>query len=380
MQSLDGEFGNLTGALSARGIGRLIQLDHVRAARTIAPGQIQPASLDLRLSDEAFKMPGAILPLADESVRDLLPRFSARPIDLSRPVYFDRGQVYLCRLEERLSLPSGIAAYTNSKSSTGRIDLQTRTISDKNPRYEKHRRGYQGDLWLEVVPKSFDIRVARGVSLNQAIFFGTRSILSDAELIEMHNRSPLVYTKHAAPVPLGETIVDQGLLMSIDLDQPIVGYVAKKSPQPILLDDGTRHDPIDFFEPIRRPKDGRLFLTKEHFYILSTLEYVRVPKDFAVEMLPHESTAGEFRAHYAGFFDPGFGYGDRGEVAGTPAVLEVRPYEDLILRHGQPICRMAYERLTESVDAAYGGKTFSSHYADQRGPRLSKYFSEPDDR
>lgn len=374
MPRSDEDYGGLHGALNARWISALYEDGRILSRAPIMPAQIQPASLDLRLSEEAYKLPGSILPLPDESVRDLLPLFGARPLDLTNPTFLDRGQVYLVRLEEELRLPPGIGAYTNSKSSTGRIDLQTRTVSDRNPRYEKHRRGYQGELWLEIIPKSFDVRVRKGVSLNQAIFYGRRDLLDDLESAALHRRSPILYTKNGLPVAGDHTLFDHGVLMSIDLDQAIVGFVARKSPLPLVLDEPMLHDSEDFFEPIRRPRNGRLLLMKEHFYILSTLEYVSVPKDFAVEMLPYESTAGEFRAHYAGFFDPGFGYGDAGEVKGTPAVLEVRPYEDLILRHGQPICKMAYERLCESVALAYG-RNVKSHYHDQRGPRLSKYFA-----
>ncbi|MEE9394295.1 MAG: 2'-deoxycytidine 5'-triphosphate deaminase [Planctomycetota bacterium] len=367
---------NVRGALSAAFIETLIEKGCVPCDQAIQPSQIQPASLDLTLSAEAYKIPGSILPLRGERVRDLLDRFYARPVDLSEPQFLDRGQVYLIRLNEGLNLPPSIGAYTNNKSSTGRIDLQTRTISDGNPRYEKHRRGYKGPLWLEVISKSFDIRVRAGVSLNQAIFYGEREILGDAAMRELIAESPLLYDKASVPLSMSGHEIDQGILMSIDLDQDVVGYVARRAPEPLILDEPHRHDPSDFFEPILRPRSERLMLLKGQFYILSTLEYLRVPMSYAVEMLPYETTAGEFRAHYAGFFDPGFGFGTSGEEKGTPAVLEVRPYDDdLILRHGQPICKMVYERLCSPARTAYGSGG-ANHYAQQRGPRLSKYFSE----
>jgi dCTP deaminase len=162
--------------------------------------------------------------------------------------------------------------------------------------------------------------------------------------------------------------------MTLDLEQPIVGYRARKSYRPIDLAAIGRHDPEEFFEPIPRPKGGALFLSREAFYIFSTHERVRVPPEFAVEMLPYDTSAGEFRAHYAGFFDPGFGFGATGEILGTPAVLEVRPYEDdLIVRHRQPVCKMAYERLVAPPHKLYGVGVHS-HYAEQRGPRMSKFF------
>ena len=378
MTSTPADFSSVKGALTAEYLRALVDQGHVVPDRPLADAQFQPSSLDLTLSTEAYKLPGSILPLRGESVRDALASFHARPLDLSQPAFLDRGQVYLIRLNETLNLPPTIGAYTNNKSSTGRIDLQTRTISDGNPRYEKHHRGYQGELWIEVITKSFDIRVSQGISLNQAIFYGEREILGDREMRELISREPLLFDKHGEALPIDETVLDHGLMMSVDLDQDIVGFVAKKSPEPILMDRPGTHDPSEFFDPIKRPKNGRLLLMKGHFYILSTLEYLRVPTDFAVEMLPYETTAGEFRAHYAGFFDPGFGYGEGGEVRGTPAVLEVRPYDDdLVLRHGQPICKMAYERLCGKTDRAYGA-TGTNHYAHQRGPRLSKYFSSDD--
>ncbi|MCB9830959.1 MAG: 2'-deoxycytidine 5'-triphosphate deaminase [Planctomycetes bacterium] len=367
-------FNALSGALTTALIRELVARGHVLSTAGIADRQYQPASLDLTLAEEGYKLPGSILPLRNEKVRDVIADFRARPLDLGQPCYLDRGGVYLIRLNEALDLPPGIGAYTNNKSSTGRIDLQTRTLSDGNPRYEKHSRGYRGELWIEVIPKSFDVRVRAGVSLNQAIFYGQRAILGDAELEGLMAKTPLLFDKEGRAIGPGEAVVDQGLLMAIDLDQEVVGYVAKKSPDPIILDVDEKADPRDFFDPIERPRHQRLLLMKEHFYILSTLEYVRVPTEYAVEMLPFETTAGEFRAHYAGFFDPGFGWGRSGEVKGTPAVLEVRPYDDdLVLRHGQPICKMAYERLCGSTDRIYGEGPVN-HYAHQRGPRLSRYF------
>ncbi len=370
------KFDEVQGALTTDYLRSLVEDEHLSSKVAIAPQQFQPASLDLTLSAEAYKLPGSILPLRGETVRQALSSFHARPLDLSKPTFLDRGQVYLIRLNEALNLPDSVGAYTNNKSSTGRIDLQTRTISDGNPRYEKHARGYCGDLWVEVITKSFDVCVTAGISLNQAIFYGERALLNDTELKTMMVNSPLMFTKEGEPWNMEEIVLDHGLMMSVDLDQDVVGFVAKKSPEPLFLDRPGTHDPREFFDPIRRPKNARLLLMKGHFYILSTLEYLRVPTNLAVEMLPYETTAGEFRAHYAGFFDPGFGYGACGEVLGTPAVLEVRPYDDdLILRHGQPICKMAYERLCGVTEQIYGVGG-SNHYAHQRGPRLSKYFSD----
>ena len=342
----------------------------------IAEGQVQPASLDLTLAEEAYAVPGSMLPVAGESVRRLVQQFARRTIDLRTPEIFVRGQVYVVRLRERASLPSRVAAYCNNKSSTGRIDLQTRVLTDGNPRYDRVRAGYEGDLWLEISPKSFDVRIRSGDSLNQAIFYEARSVVTGTDLAALHDDRPLLFRPDGQPLPSDDPAFEtapDGVLMTLDLEQPVVGYVAKKSFRPLDLLAVGDHDPQQYFEPIAAPEDGALFLSREAFYIFSTYEYISVPPHHAAEMLPYDTGAGEFRAHYAGFFDPGFGYGARAEVQGTPAVLEVRPYEDdLIVRHRQPVCKMAYERLTAPPTALYG-TALRSHYADQRGrvcPRL----------
>ncbi|MGF1508643.1 MAG: 2'-deoxycytidine 5'-triphosphate deaminase [Myxococcota bacterium] len=341
---------------------------------------IQPASLDLSVAEEGYAVPGSMLPLKGESVRDLARAYARRTLDLESPNVLVRGEVYVVRLRESLNLPSDLAVYANSKSSTGRIDLQTRMLCDGNPRYDKVPFGYRGELWLELIPKSFDVRLRAGDSLNQAIFFHRRSFLGGDDLEAIHATSPLLYEPDQTPHPfdpsIGPSSADaSGILMTINLDLDVVGFVAKKSFQPVDLAERDL-DPAEYFEPILRPKRGALFLSREAFYILSTHEFISIPPLFAVEMLPYDTSAGEFRAHYAGFFDPGFGYGAAGEVRGTPAVLEVRPYEDdLILRHRQPVCRMAFEDLVEAPHQVYGAGV-GSHYAAQRGPKLAKYFRE----
>lgn len=371
----------MSGTLPSQEIQKLIDAGAIRAADGIDGAQVQPSSLDLTLSVEGYSMPGSLLPLHGERVRDLIERYSRFSIDLRNPNVLIKDNVYLIRLREQLNLPEGIAAYANNKSSTGRIDLQTRVICDGNPRYDKVPAGYEGDLWLEVIPKSFDVTARAGDSLNQSIFYSGRAILDYDALMALNEQSQLLYPPpdrkgHDDRVIHAGHRESEGLLMTLDLEQDIVGYVSRKSYRPIDLAHINGHDPGQYFDPILRPDDGTLFLSQEAFYIFSTFEYVSVPPDYAVEMLPYDTSAGEFRAHYAGFFDPGFGYGEKGEVKGTPAVLEVRPYEDdLIVRHRQPVCKMAYEKLTARPDKLYGVR-MSSNYAAQRGPRLSKFFKQ----
>lgn len=375
----------MRGTLPSQEIQKLVDTGAVRSPAGIAPEQVQPSSLDLSLSVEAYSMTGSLLPLGSEKVRDLIERFARYPINLREPAVLVRDNVYLVRLREHFGLPGEIAAYANNKSSTGRIDLQTRVICDGNPRYDKIPQGYAGELWLEVIPKSFDVRVRNGDCLNQVILYRGREILDAPRMLKLFGEphapkktraGRILHDAAGTPLGLDAVAEDGALLMTLDLDQDVVGFVAKKSlkPKPIDLAAIGKHDPDDYFEPIKRPKDGALFLRQNAFYIFSTYEYISVPPEYAVEMLPYDTSAGEFRAHYAGFFDPGFGWGEKGEIKGTPAVLEVRPYEDdLIVRHRQPVCKMAYESLSANPQKLYGVGV-KSNYATQRGPRLSKFF------
>lgn len=355
-------------------IRRLFDDGAVRRDGGFDPSRVQPCSLDLTLATEAWRMPASVLPV-EESVRDLIREYGRRPVDLSQPATLDRDKVWLVRLAESFALPEGVGAYCNNKSSVGRIDLQTRVVCDRTPRYDKIRRGYRGEAWLEIIPKSFDVELKAGVSLNQAIFYADRRLLDSRELMLLSEQEPLVCGRDGDARALDRDAVDDGVLLTVDLDQEPAGFVARRTSSELSLLPGAFNDPTEFFEPIPRPKDGKLWLQRGRFYILSTRERVRIPPDFAVEMLPYETTAGEFRAHYAGFFDPGFGWSPEGRGRGAAAVLEVRPYDDdLILRHGQPICKLAYETLAAAPQRSYGAAA-GSHYHDQSGPRLSRFFA-----
>ncbi len=367
------EIATLRGTFPCQAIDGLLATNAIMSEPPIAEGQVQPASLDLTLSAEAWQVPGSILPLRSEGVRDLIGQIARRKLDLSEPTLLDRDKVYLIRLAQRLKLPKGVGAYTNSKSSIGRIDLATRTLCDHNPRYDKVPTGYSGELWVEVIPKSFDVVVQAGVSLNQAIFFSNRELCSDRSLAPF---GPLLFERDGGPLVKGPSWQEPGVFLSLNLDQERIGWVAKKTYEPVDLTKIGTLDPREFFDPIERPRKPMLWLEHGRFYIFSTWEFIRVPPWFAVEMLPYDTSMGEFRAHYAGFFDPGFGHGEDGDEQGTPAVLEVRGFEDdLIIRHRQPICRMVYERLAARPTRLYHGG-IGSHYAQQRGPALSKYFRQ----
>ena len=360
-----------TGTFEIDGLTALVNAGHVTATGGIRPEQIQPASLDLTLDAEAYRMPGSILPLPGESVRSLVRNLALERVDLNTAVCLGRDQVYLVLLRERFDLPADVEAYANGKSSTGRVDLGTRVLADGSPRYDRVPGGYRGELWLELIPRSFNIVAQAGVSLNQAIFFTNRHVLNHKELTERHQRQPLLREPDGSPSPMS-ALFDGRLVMTADLDRPVVGFVAKRTHHPLVLNKIASHDPKHFFAPLQQPVSGFLCLEQDRFYILATRERVVVPKDLACEMVPFDPTAGEFRAHYAGFFDPGWGvFGD--DLRGARAVLEVRPHQDdLILRHGQPICAMAYETLVKPCSRLYG--ICGNNYANQDGPRLSKHF------
>ena len=363
---------HLTGTLGLDELRELVATQAITAPNGITPAQIQPASIDLTLGDEAYRLPGSVLPLAGETIRDLVRDLALERLDLSKPTCLGRDQVYLVRLRERLRLPPGMEAYANSKSSTGRVDLATRVLADGSSRYDRIPAGYEGDLWLELVPRSFNVVAEVGVSLNQAIFFRERRVLSQAELVERHQRQPLLREPEGCPVAPRTCLFDGRVVMSADLSQPIVGYVAKRTHRPLTLAKVRGHTVDDFFAPVPKPTSGYLFLEKDRFYILATRERVIVPADLACEMVPYDAAAGEFRAHYAGFFDPGWGI-FAGDERGARAVLEVRAHQDdLILRHGQPICAMAFETLTAPSTRLYGA--CENSYALQDGPTLSKHF------
>jgi dCTP deaminase len=361
----------MRGTAEFEDLKRLVEQGAIHSLAGIAPGQIQPSSLDLTLAEEAYRLPGSLLPLAGERVADLARELALERVDLSKPFCLARNQVYLVRVREELALPAGVEAYCNGKSSTGRVDLATRVLTDGTPRYDRVPPGYRGQLWIELIPRSFHIVVQAGVAVNQAIVFAGRHVLDQAAMLGRHVRSPMMFVGN---ITCGaESIFDGRLTMTADLDREVVGYVAKPTHLPLDLSKIAAHRGEDFFEPVRRPTGGYLFLEQNRFYILATRERIVVPADLACEMVPFEATAGEFRAHYAGFFDPGWGIKD-GKAVGAPAVLEVRPHQDgLILRHGQPICAMAYEVLSRPCTRLYG--VCGNTYADQSGPRLSKHFA-----
>lgn len=354
-----------TGVLPAQALRDLIAKGVIAAEAPILPAQIQPASLDLRLGATAFRVRASFLAGKGRPVADRLAEFGMHRIDLSQGAVLEKGCVYVIPLMERLTLPSGISAVANAKSSTGRLDLLTRTITDGGTEFDRIPEGYDGPLYAEVCPRSFSVLVRPGQRLNQIRFRHGQAVLTDTELAALHAREPLVD---------GPAVISEGLGFSVDLRPAagdLVGYRAKPHAGVIDLDRIGFYPAADFWEQIRT-SDGQIILDPGAFYILVSQEAVTIPPDYAAEMAPFLAMVGEFRVHYAGFFDPGFGHAAAGG-AGSRGVLEVRCHEaPFVLEHGQVVGRLVYERMADRPDALYGEK-IASNYQGQ-GLKLAKQF------
>lgn len=363
----------VSGALAIQDIRQLMQDGHILEARE---SHLQPASLDLSISGEVYRMRGSFLPRQGEKIRDILKDAVLFPSSLEQPL--ELNGIYWIRLNESLRLPEYLYAFTNNKSSSGRVNLQTRLILNGVSSFDHVPRGYEGELWLEVVPKSFPVKLRHGERLNQLRLFGSDAQLTSDEYRQAHQTYGLLRDLQGNTIDLPEKHEIQGVTLTIDLTQhEIIGYKCTPTTARVLDYSKRDHDPAEFFEPMYRPRNEQIILKRDEFYILATKEAVRVPNEFAGQMSEYDVSKGEFRAHYAGFFDPGFGYGPNGELTGQQGVLEVFTHDnDFVLRDGQPICSIVYERLSHVTDTPYGSGELGSNYFQQTGPRLSKHFRQ----
>ena len=354
------------GILPAHGIASLIEDGKIRLARLPDADQIQPASLDLRLGGIAHRVRASFLPGPDMTVAERLEELKLHQIDLSAGAVLETGCVYIVPLMEGLALPDEFAAAANPKSSTGRLDIFTRVITDRARAFDAIPAGYHGPIYLEVSPRTFPVVVRAGSRLSQMRFRRGAARLDDEALVALHEHAGLVD---------GTLHVADGLVLSIDLtgkEVGIVGYRAKRHTGLIDVDRRESYDVLDYWEPILSRGRPELILDPDQFYILVSREAVHVPPDYAAEMVPFDPLVGEFRVHYAGFFDPGFGHSEAGG-SGSRAVLEVRSHEvPFILEHGQNVGRLVYERMLTRPKALYG-QGIGSHYQAQ-GLKLSKHF------
>ncbi|MFC3168214.1 2'-deoxycytidine 5'-triphosphate deaminase [Paracoccus fontiphilus] len=354
----------MNGVLPDSGIRSLIQSGAIAADPAIIPEQIQPASLDLRLGRVAYRLRASFLAGRGRRVMERLADVQMHQMDLTNGAVLERGCVYLVPLMERVSLPAGLTAVANAKSSTGRLDLLTRLVADGGTEFDRLSEGYSGPLYAEICPRSFSVLVRPGMRLNQLRLRQGQAVLSDDQLRALNDREPLVG---------GEALIDQGLGFSVDLRPSagdLVGYRARPHSGVIDLDRIGAYDAREFWDELRTT-DGRLILDPGAFYILVSRESVAIPADYAAEMAPYLAMVGEFRVHYAGFFDPGFGIGEAG--AGARGVLEVRCHEaPFVLEHGQVVGRLVYERMAARPDRLYGAG-IKSNYQGQ-GLKLAKQF------
>lgn len=361
----------MTGVLPSQQLQTMIANGQITAQPAVIPEQIQPASLDLRLGLRAWRVRASFLAGHGRTVAQRLDEFEMHQIDLTNGAVLEKGCVYVVELMETLALPDGVQAVANAKSSTGRLDLLTRTITDGGEEFDRIQPGYCGPLYAEICPRSFSVLVRPGMRLNQIRFRAGQAVLTDAELRSLHNETPLVD---------GDAVIDEGLGFSVDLKPAsgdLVGYRAKPHTGVIDLDRIGHYDPAEYWEEVRS-KSGQIILDPGAFYILVSREAVHIPPAYAAEMAPYLAMVGEFRVHYAGFFDPGFGHAAAGG-AGSRGVLEVRCHEaPFVLEHGQVVGRLVYERMTEIPDQLYGAG-IASNYQGQ-GLKLSKHFRMDDQR
>jgi len=356
-----------TGILPQQALQAAIRSGEIAAEQDIGPELIQPASLDLRLGRVAYRVRASFLPGATSSVRDKLDAFTMHSFDLTEGAVLEKGCVYIVPLLESVRLRARTSAMANPKSSTGRLDIFTRVITDGAAEFDRIPAGHKGQLYAEISPRTFSVKVRTGSRLCQLRLRRGSPRTSDSSMRRLHEEVRLVSTE--------EIDIEQGVALSVDLsgdkDTGIVGYRAKHHTGIVDVDKPGAYAIDDYWEPITAP-DKRIVLDPDDFYILASRESVSVPPDHAAEMRAYDTLVGEFRVHYAGFFDPGFGYDGAGGK-GSRAVLEVRSHDvPFVLEHGQTVGRLIYERLTAVPERLYGQGIGSNYQA--QGLKLSKHF------
>jgi dCTP deaminase len=368
-----------TGILPSQLIRELLASNRIRSARPISDEQIQPASIDLRLGSLAYRVRASFLPGKNSTVEAKLGNLALAEVDLSREQIFETGCVYVVPLMEALELTDDISAKANPKSTTGRLDIFTRLLIDCGEEFERIPRGYKGKLYAEIVSRTFPVAVQEGMRLNQLRFIRGRERMSDKMLASLDRQEGLVYNEDEGRA--AKANIQQGLWIRLDLrgdrENEIVAFKAKRNAPVIHLNKIDLYEREDFWEPIRSRSSqaGRgAILDPGDFYLLASKEKIRVPPSVAAEMVPFDPVMGEFRIHYAGFFDPGFGYGSS-DIRGTKAVLEVRAHEvPILMEDNQKVGRLIYSELMAIPDKVYGPSIGSSYQ--QQGLTLSKQFKK----
>ncbi len=367
------------GILPCQAITQMLHNGAINASRAMDADQVQPASIDLRLGQYAYPVNTSFLPGRGITVMEKMklvdPDFDKFKIDIANGAVLEKGRVYVIPLLESLALDSDIAAFANPKSSTGRLDILTRLIADGSTIFDQMEKGYAGQLYIEIAPRSFSIVVKTGLRLNQLRFRRGNATVSAGEWKRLIEKGQAVHTENGA-----YPVEEPGMLrFTVDLkgngsEKALIGYRARKNAGRIDLEN-RGYDPDDFWEPIYCRKHFSLILDPDQFYILMTKEAVAVPPDYAAEMVPYDTRAGEFRVHYAGFCDPGFGWDPAtGKAGSSRAVLEVRSHEvPFLLEHGQTVGWLRYERMAARPERLYG-QDMNSHYQGQ-SLKLAKQFA-----
>lgn len=366
----------------------------------IEENQFQPNSIDLRLGEKAWRVRCSFLP-EEETVENKIGRLTQYEFSIRDGAVLEPNCVYIIPLLERLELPASnvspqqtlfngqdesddirliseenLTAKANPKSTTGRLDIFTRVITDYSHRFEEIHPGYHGNLYLEVVPKSFPIKVRTGQRLNQLRIRHGYTVLSDQDILRTHSNNPLLYSAEGEALDIDDLKVNNGLFLSVNLQagkDQIVGYKAKKHRDLIDLEKIKHYNIRDFWEPIYIKKNDYLILEPEAFYIFASKERCRIPEHLAAEMIAYDTGSGELRTHYAGFFDSGFG--GNPTDGGARAVLEVRSHDvPFLIEDGQTFCSMKFEPNTEIPEFVYG-RSIKSNYQGQ-GLKLGKHFKE----
>jgi len=337
---------------------------------------VKPSSLDLVISGEIYRLDGGIfLPFKGEKVSDILSKTKKdRKLFIDGKASLKKDVSYVVKLKESFDLPSSVYAYANPKSSSGRLDMHVRLLSDGITRFDTLYRGYKGDVWLLIIPKTFDCVLEEGMSLNQIRFFNGDTRLNETDLEIILEKQGLVFDKSGKKIEYSDLSItdnDGSIILTLDMSIKTFGYRAIKTDKKIDLS-RRDYDWEKFFDPLEI-ENGRMTLKKGEFYILVCHERVRVPQGFACEMVPMDERTGEFRSHYAGFIDPGWGCGENDDQKGRPLVMEVRPFEDISVRDGYPIAKIRFERLVEDTDLLYDDA--DSNYSQQSGPKLAKQFA-----
>ncbi len=360
-----------TGILPSQELERLVRVNKdVQALEPILEDQIQPASLDLRLGPVAYRVRASFLPGKNSTVQEKLEQFAMHKMDIRNGAVLERGCVYIVPLLESVAFRHRFSGMGNPKSSTGRLDIFTRLITDGGTEFDRVREQYKGPLYAEISPRTFSVLVRKGSRLNQLrIRYGTPST-DDEKMRRLQEQFQLV------DADVTDDEIRNGVPIRVDVrgekTAGVIGYKAKTHSGLIDIDKERHYDVLEFWEPVRAPSRGGLVLDPADFYILASTGSVRVPSTYAAEMIAYDTLVGEFRVHYAGFFDPGFGDPDAGGE-GARAVLEVRSYEvPFVIEHGQVVGRLVYERLTAPPQRPYGKGVGSSYQ--RQGIALSKHF------